>query len=49
MNRKSKAWNYYRQSDPDFNPQFRRRWVEPEAAKRKRPDAPRNRRIPQKP
>ncbi|UEM04744.1 hypothetical protein JL101_004695 [Skermanella rosea] len=29
MARRSTTRNYWRESDPDFNPQFRRRWFEP--------------------
>jgi hypothetical protein len=39
MRRKNKAWGYFRHSDPDLNPQFRRDWSETAPARRKQAGA----------
>jgi hypothetical protein len=39
MRRKNRAWSYFRQSDPDLNPQFRRDWSETAPARRKQAGA----------
>ena len=39
MRRKNRAWDYFRQSDPDLNPQFRRDWSETAPARRKQAKA----------
>jgi len=40
MARRNTTRDYYKESDPDFNPQFSRRWTEPPSRKKRNAKRP---------